>query len=268
MTYTPCNNCTARVLMVLAMLVLTAPLLAAQERPALINGRPNLNGLWQAVNSAHWNLEAHAAHALPQSAEMGAIAAVPAGQSVVVGGTIPYLPQALAKREENRAGWPATDPEASCYLPGIPRATYMPYPFRIIQGEDDLMFAYSYAAANRVIHMQEHSEAPVDMWMGWSNGHWEGNTLVIEVSSNDDRTWLDRAGNHHSYMMKVTERYTPLSSDHMMYEATMDDPLTFSAPWTIRMPLYRILDQNAELLEFKCIEFAEEFLYGEFYKRD
>ena len=252
---------------ILITILLVTPV-AAQEQFDSINGHPNINGLWQAINSAHWNLEAHAAYALPQSTQMGAIAAVPAGQSVIVEGTIPYLPEALQQRAANRAGWPATDPEASCYLPGIPRATYMPYPFRIVQGENDVMFAYSYASANRIIQMQEHSEAPVDMWMGWSNGHWEGNTLVIEVSSNDDRTWLDRAGNFHSYMMTVTERYTPTSAGHMLYEATVEDPLTFSKSWTIRMPLYRIEDANAELLEFKCIEFAEEFMYGESYKKD
>jgi hypothetical protein len=97
---------------------------------------------------------------------------------------------------------------------------------------------------------------------------WEGDTLVVEVTSNDDRTWFDRAGNHHSYMLKVTERYTALNANHLQYEATIEDPLTFSAPWTISMPLYRNIELGAELLEYKCIDFAEDLLYGELEKQD
>lgn len=238
----------------------------AQERarPERIAGKPNLNGIWQAANSAHWNLEAHSATALPEFWALGALAAIPAGQSVVVGDTIPYLPQALAKREENRAGWPASDPEANCYMPGIPRATYMPYPFQIVQGEGDtIMFAYSYANANRPVYMTNHEIAPVDLWMGRSNGSWDGDTLVIEVNSNIDQTWLDRAGNHHSAAMTVTERYSLINEYAMQYEATIDDPQTFSRPWTIRMPLYRRMEPNARILEFNCVEFAEELLYGD-----
>jgi len=238
-----------------------------QDRPERINGHPNLNGIWQAIGSAHWNLEAHPAEALDQFWDLGAIGAIPAGQSVVDGGTIPYLPEAIAQRDENRAGWPRTDPEAACYLPGIPRATYMPYPFEIVQGDGDIFVAYAFASANRTIHIENprtYEEIPVDTWMGWSNGHWEGDTLVVETIAQDDRTWLDRAGNYHSYMMTVTERFTPMTPYHLEYEATIEDPLVYAEPWTIRMPLYRDMSQNAELLEYKCVEFSENLLYGEF----
>ncbi len=237
-----------------------------RERPARIAGKPNLNGIWQAMNTAYWNLEGHSAEAIKEFWQLGAIAAIPAGQSVVVGGKIPYKPEALAKRDENRAGWPASDPEARCYMPGIPRATYMPYPFQIVQGEGDIiLFAYEYANANRPVYMnpKDHVIAPVDTWMGRSNGHWEGDTLVIEVNSNIDQTWLDRAGNYHSSAMIVTERYTLIDDHVMQYEATIDDPEVFTRPWTIRMPLYRRMEENARLLEFNCVEFAEELLYGE-----
>jgi hypothetical protein len=250
-----------------------APPADAQDRarPDRIAGRPNLNGIWQAANTAHWNLEAHSAAPLEQFWQLGALAAIPAGESVVDGGEIPYLPEALAIREENRAGWPATDPEAKCYMPGIPRATYMPYPFQIVQGEGDtILFAYTYANANRPVHMNpaDHVIAPVDLWMGQSNGRWDGDTLVIEVNSNIEQTWLDRAGNHHSPAMVVTERYTLINENAMQYEATIDDPQTFARPWTIRMPLYRRMDANARLLEFNCVPFAEELLYGEFMTRE
>jgi hypothetical protein len=237
-----------------------------RERPGRIAGKPNLNGIWQAMNTAHWNLEGHSAEQLEEFRELGAIAAIPAGQSVVAGGTIPYRPEALAERDENRAGWPGSDPEAKCYMPGIPRATYMPYPFQIVQGEGDtILFAYEYANANRPVFMNpdDHEIAPVDLWMGRSNGRWEGDTLVIEVNSNIDQTWLDRAGNHHSAAMVVTERYTPIDEHVMQYEATIDDPETFTRPWTIRMPLYRRVEQDARLLEFNCVEFSEQLLYGE-----
>ena len=242
-----------------------------RERPARIAGKPNFNGIWQAVNTAHWNLEAHSAEAIGAFWPLGAIAAIPAGQSVVVGGEIPYLPEALATREQNRAGWPATDPEAKCYMPGIPRATYMPYPFQIVQGEGDIiLFAYTYANANRPVHMNpaDHQIAPVDSWMGQSNGSWDGDTLVIEVNSTIEQTWLDRAGNHHSPAMVVTERYTLIDENAIQYEATIDDPQTFSRPWTIRMPLYRRIEPNARLLEFNCVQFSEELLYGEFMTKE
>jgi hypothetical protein len=243
------------------------PAALAQERtlPERIGGKPNLNGIWQAINTAHWNLEGHSAEAIDEFWPLGAIAAIPAGQSVVVGGEIPYLPAAVAKRNENRAGWPAADPEARCYMPGIPRANYMPYPFQIIQGEGDVIqFAYEYANANRPVYMTDHQIAPVDLWMGRSNGSWDGDTLVIEVNSTIDRTWFDRAGNHHSASMIVTERFSLLDRNVMQYEATIEDPETFSRPWAIRMPLYRRLEQNARLLEFNCVEFSEKLIYGEF----
>jgi hypothetical protein len=260
-------------LLAAAAAALAAAPAAAQERarPERIAGKPNLNGIWQAANTAHWNLEAHSAEAIEEFWQLGALAAIPAGQSVVAGGEIPYLPEALAEREENRAGWPAADPEAKCYMPGIPRATYMPYPFEIVQGEGDIiLFAYAYANANRPVYMNpdDHLIAPVDLWMGRSNGRWDGDTLVIEVNSNIDQTWLDRAGNHHSAAMIVTERYTLINEHAMQYEATIEDPETFSRPWTIRMPLYRQIEENARLLEFNCVEFAEELLYGEFMTKE
>ena len=247
----------------------TQPASAADPpRPAKIGGKPNMNGIWQAITSAYWNLEDHSASGLGNFWQLGAIAAVPAGQSIVDGdGKIPYLPAALAQRDENRAGWPKTDPEAKCYMPGIPRATYMPYPFQIVQGDGDILFVYEFASANRIVHMSKHQEPPVDSWMGWSNGHWEGDTLVIEVTGNNDQTWFDRAGNYHSDQLKVTERYTLKDENHIQYQATIEDPMTFSKAWKISLPLYKRIEPNAQLLEFKCVEFSEELLYGDLTKK-
>jgi hypothetical protein len=249
--------------------ILTAALMSAAHaqqpaRPDTIGGRPNFNGIWQALNTAHWNLEAHPAEALDNFWKMGAIAAIPAGRSFVRGGTIPYLPEALEQRNKNRANWPASDPEAKCYMLGVPRVTYHNMPFQIFQGNSgDLLMVYPFAAANRIIHMTDHSEPPVDSWMGKSDGTWDGNVLVVTTTGQLDQTWLDRAGNHHSNQLKVTERFTLLGPNHIRYEATLEDPLTFSRPWTIEMPLYRLIEENAQLLEHKCVPFADKLLYSD-----
>jgi len=231
------------------------------QSPQRILGRPNLNGIWQALNTAYWNLEGHSAEAHEDFWQLGAIGATPAGPSVVGGGTIPYLPEALKKRNENRANWPAADPEAKCYMLGVPRVTYHNFPFQIFQGNGDLLMVYPFAATNRVIYMKDRSELPVDSWMGKSNGSWEGDVLVVTTTGLNDQTWLDRAGNHHSNKLKVTERFTLLGPNHIWYEATLEDPLTYSRPWTIEMPLYRLIDKNAQLLEHKCVPFTDMLLY-------
>ena len=147
-------------------------------------------------------------------------------------------------------------------MPVIPRASYMPFPCQIVQGSGNIVFVYEFASANRIVRMSDHEQPPIDSWMGWSNGHWEGDTLVIEVTGLNDETWLDRAGNYHSRALKVTERYTKLSDGLMQYEATLEDPEVYSRPWQISMPLYRRAEENAQLLEFKCVPFAEQLLYG------
>jgi hypothetical protein len=240
---------------------------ATPARPARIAGRPNMNGIYQAINTANWNLEDHSASAT-SFWQLGALFAIPAGQTVIVDnkGVIPYNPAGLKRRTENQAGWPKSDPEAKCYMPGLPRANYMPYPFQIVQGQKDILFVYEYASSNRIVHMSNHTEPPVDSWMGWSNGKWDGDTLVIEATGFNDQSWFDRAGNHHTEALKVTERFT-LQGDNLMYEARMEDPKTFTQPWTIRMPLYRRIEPNAQLLEFKCVEFSEELLYGDLKKK-
>jgi hypothetical protein len=241
---------------------------AAAAHPARIDGHPNLNGVWQALNTANWNLEGGPMQPVTEFWKLGALFAIPPGESVVEGGTIPYLPEALEQRDKNRAGWPANDPEAKCYRGGIPRSTYLPYPFQIVQGDGDIMFVYEYATSNRTVRMTNHldpKEVLVDQWNGWSNGHWDGDTLVIEVFGLIRDTWLDRAGNFHQGMT-VTERYTPMGENHIQYSATITDPKTFSRPWTISMPLYRRMEPNAEVFEYKCVELAEPLLYGELLK--
>jgi hypothetical protein len=231
--------------------VATLELSAADQNPARIGGKPNMNGVWEAIGSAYWNLEDHSASGLSNFWQLGAIAAIPAGQSIVEGGTIPYLPAALAQRDENRAGWPKTDPEAKCYMPGIPRATYMPYPFQIVQGDGDILFVYEFASANRVVHMGKHEESPVDSWMGWSNGHWEGDTLVIDVTNFSPKT--DYRGSRQN--LHLVERWTRTGPGTLDYVVTIEDPAVWTRPWTVKQELSRQSDaQNRIYYEPRCVE--------------
>jgi len=232
-----------------------------QSPRARVAGHPNFSGIWQALNTANWNLEAHPAEALPGFGQLGAIASIPAGISVVRDGSIPYKPDALAKRNDNRAKWPAADPEAKCYMLGVPRVTYQNMPFQIFQGDDDLLMVYPFAATNRVIYMKDMAELPVDSWMGKSMGRWDGDVLVVTTKWQNGQSWLDRAGNFASNQLTVTERFTFQGPNHLSYAATLDDPQTFTRPWTIEMPLYRIVDAGAQLLEHKCVPFADRLLY-------
>ena len=257
---------------------LSAPALAQEDDlPRLSNGRPDMNGIWQVLNEANYDLEPHMARhsmqmrpgpvnpvpAVP-TLRLGAVGAVPGSLGVIVGGGgIPYTPEARALKEENRANWIDRDPEVKCYMPGVPRATYMPMPFRIVQSENDFFIAYQFAGAVRDIYLDDPGPSQVDSWMGWSVGRWEGDTLVVEVTGLHDGTWFDRAGSHHSSQLRVVERYTLLGPDHIDYEATIEDPAVLTGPFTIKMPIYRRIEENARLMDFRCVEFVEELLYGE-----
>ena len=248
-----------------------------QAFPRLPSGRPNLNGIWQALNSANYDIERHVARPamalregphgpLPavQVLALGAVGAVPGSMGVVEGGTIPYTTAALAKKKENQEHWIERDPEIKCYLPGVPRATYMPFPFQIFQNEKSIFIAYEYAGATRDIFLEELEPAQTDSWMGQSVGRWEGDTFVVDVTGFNDQTWFDRAGTHHSSQLHVVERYTLIGLNHIQYEASIEDPQVFTRPWKISIPLYRRIEPDARLMDFKCVEFVEELMFGEF----
>src|SRR4030095_974019 len=250
-----------------SFLVTAAQQRGAPPRPArTTDGKPNLNGIWQALNTANWDLEDHSP-APGLLFQMGAIGAVPGGQGVVEGGAIPYKESALARKKANFANRLALDPEVKCYMPGIPRATYMPFPFQIVQAQSHILMTYEFASANRVINMGKPVEAAVDTWMGTANGRWDGDSLVVDNTGFTDGTWFDRAGNFHSDQLKVIERFTLIDPDHIQYEATIEDPQVFTRPWKISMPLYRRIERNAQLTDFKCVEYAEELLYGDLRKK-
>ncbi len=231
------------------------------------DGRPDLSGIWQAMTSAHYDIEPHAASEGAYPDLFGALTATPAGLGIVDGGRIPYNEQASRVRDTNKANALENDPLVKCYMPGVPRANYLPFPFQIVQAQSVILIAYEMAESNRILYVdQPELESQVDAWMGHSNAHWEGDTLVVRVTGQIADTWFDRSGNHHSYQMVVEERWTPTGSDHINYQATITDPTIFTAPWKVSFPLYRHVADNMQLLEFKCAEFAEEYLYGEWRK--
>ena len=250
-------------------------------RAPRIAGKPNLNGIWQTMSTANWDLLAHAMRpavgqpgvyadvpvlAAPVVA-LGSVGGVPPGPGVVEGNEIPYKPETAARKKENGERWLDRDPEVRCYLPGIPRAMYMPYPFQIVQGTNKIQMAFAFANASRTIHLDPVDPPPIDTWMGHSVGRWEGTTLVVDVSSFNDRTWFSRAGDFHSDALHLVERFVPITPDALRYEVTVEDPNVFTRPWKMSMVLYRQLEENAQLMEYKCVELVEETFLGHLRKQ-
>ncbi len=243
-----------------------APARPSPPIPRMPDGKPNFTGLWQALGTANWDIRDHSSHAGPFF-QLGAVGAEPAGQGIVEGGDIPYTPKAAAQQQENYKNRLKLDPEVKCYMPGIPRANYMGFPFQIIQSQKDIAFAYEYATSNRVVNMGKFIDPSTDTWMGTSNGHWEGDTLVVDVSGLNGNSWFDRAGNFQTENTHIVERFRMADADHINYEATIDDSTIYTRPWKISTVLYRRKEKNAQLNEFKCVEYAEELIYGDLVKK-
>ena len=238
----------AGVIVALTITTLGSPPSAAQGTgtytpPRTREGQPDLQGIWQALNTASWDIQDH-----------GATLGVPAGRGVVEGNEIPYTPAALAKKQENFKNRELLDPINKCFLPGVPRATYMPYPFQIVQQAERVAILHEYSRVIRYIYMNGNPHPPghIDWYMGDSRGRWEGNTLVVDVTDFNDETWFDAAGNFHSDALHVVERFTRTGPDHMLYEVTIEDPKVFTRPWKMSMPLYRRQEKDIELLEYEC----------------
>ena len=264
-------------LLTISILFFAAFAVPGRGQSRLQNGKPNFNGIWQSIGPANYDVEQHMARAsmmlrpgphgpLPAVPllYLGAVGAVPGGMGVVEGGAIPYKPEAQKKREENREHWIERDPEVKCFMPGVPRATYMPFPFQIVQNQKQFFISYEYAGAYRDINFKNPGPAETDSWMGQSVGRWDGDTLVVDVTGLNDQTWFDRSGTHHSSQLHVVERYRLADPNHIQYEATIEDPEVFTRPWKISLPLYRRMEADARLMDFKCVEFVEELMFGEF----
>ena len=221
----------------------------APPLPRAPDGKPNLSGIWQVMNTASWDIQDH-------SAQKG----VPAGQGVVENNDVPYQPAAAAKKKENVGNRAIADPLAKCYLPGVPRIMYMPFPFQILQTPTyvEIFFEYTHAVRQIYVNGSPHPPGHIDWWMGDSRGRWEGDTLVVDVVDFNDETWFDRAGNFHSDALHLVERYTLTDPDHITYDVTVEDPKVFTRPWKMSMVFYRHKERNFQLLEYECHAFEED----------
>lgn len=237
-----------------AVLLCLAPAFSqpAAPIPRTPAGKPDLSGIWQAFNTANYDIQDH-------HASKG----VPAGQGIVEGNEIPYQPWALAQRKKNFENRATEDPQSKCYLLGVPRMTYAGLPFQIFQGADKLTILYEYAHANRYVYTNgtPHPRGPIDWWLGDARAKWEGDALVVDVVHFNDRTWFDQAGNFHSDDLHVVERYSLLDADHLNYRVTIEDPKVFTRPWNMNMILYRRRERNFQLLEYECYGFDLEKYY-------
>lgn len=220
---------------------------ARPNLPRTADGKPNLSGIWQVQNTARYDLQDHVAKA-----------DMPPGKGVVVGNEIPYLPAAAAKKAENLQNRKTADPLTQCYLPGVPRIMYLDFPFQIFQTPREIAMTFEWSQVHRVIHTSgsTHHDG-IEFWMGDSRGKWEGDTLVVEVINHNDKTWFDMAGNFHSDALKVVERYRLTDRDTIQYDATIEDAVTFTKPWTISMSLHRRKDLN-RIMEYGCQAEVEE----------
>jgi hypothetical protein len=219
----------------------------AYKAPRTVDGQPDLQGIWQAVNTANFNIQDH-------SAWLG----VPAGMGIVEGNELPYLPGALAVRQANYRERYKEDPEGKCFMVGTPRTMYLSYPLQIVQTKEQINIYSEYVHTPRSIRIgSEHPDGP-EWIMGDSRAHWEGETLVVDVANFTDGNWLDRSGNYTSNALHIVERFTRTDRDHMQYEATIEDPRVFSRPFKISFPLYRRVEPNAQLLEYECEAYITE----------
>jgi len=240
-----------------AALVAWTATVRSGDSPRATNEQRDLQGVWQTLNTAAWNIQGHSEERYPG---LPARFSMPAGQGVVEGDEIPYQSWAAAQRDENYKNRHTADPEEKCYLPGVPRITYTQSPFQILQFHDRVVLLYEHLHAVREIYTDgsPHPDLPVEFWLGDSRGRWEGATLVVDVTQFTNQTWFDRAGNFHSDALHVIERYTRTGPDHMLYEAAIEDPKVFTRRWTISMPLYRRQEAEIRILENECYALAPE----------
>jgi len=233
------------------------PAIHEQPLPRTADGKPDLQGIWQATSTAAADLQDH-------TASLNMLA----GRSVVAGGVIPYQPWAATKRAENFANRQTADPVSKCYMPGVPRIMYMDFPFQIFQNPKAITMAFEWELDYRLVYMDgtPHFSDGSDFWMGDSRGHWDGDTLVVDVSNINDKTWFDMAGDFHSGALHVVERYRMTGYDTIQYEATIDDAKVFTKPWTINIALHRRMDRD-RLFEYSCESELEE-VTGAFTRED
>ena len=232
----------------------TKALAAGPKIPRLANGKPDFSGIWQTTSAADYDLEPH-----------GTRKDAPPGAGVVEGNSIPYLPQALEQKKKNFQSRLTADPRLKCWTLGTPRGIYYPEAFQILQRPQDLTLLFEFGHSVRTINtngtLHPTEENANEFWMGDSRAHWEGDTLVVDVTDFNDQTWLDRAGNFHSEALHVVEHWRYLDANTLDYRARLEDPKVFSRPWDMEVLLYRHREKNFQLIENYCytLDFDEYY---------
>jgi hypothetical protein len=228
------------------------PVAKVPPMPRTPAGKPDFQGLWEVRppgGNAAYDVEDH----------LKQVYGIPPGKGVIVDpkdGKIPYLPAAAQRKQDLVEHHMYEDPEAHCFLSGVPRQVYAPFGFTILQPAGYTLMLFENFHAYRVIPMDGRPHLPPDikLYDGDSRGSWDGDTLVVDVTNQNDKTWFDMAGNFHSDAIHVVERYTPADANTINYQATIDDPKTFSRPWTIAFPITRITRPGYEMMELACVE--------------
>ena len=219
----------------------------AQAGPVkrLADGKPDLNGFFQSdAGGANWGLEAHKE------------TFTPGGRGVIIDPPdkkVPYQPWAAAEKvSRNRPERGYDDPTAHCFVGGVPRSLYVPAPFHIVQTSEAVVFLHERMAWRLVsLDRREHIPDTLRLWQGDSIGRWEGDTLVVETKNLNGKTWLNEVGDVISHAATLVERFTPVNADRIDYQVTLTDPVVYTRPFTIAMPLNR---QPGEMLEVACLE--------------
>lgn len=212
----------------------------AYSAPRLADGHPDLNGIWEVQGKVDANIEAKLR-----------------GKNIIVDpedGKIPYKPEALAQRKANAEKHATEDPLTKCWMPGVPRLMYIPYPYQIVESANQpvIPILSQYVHVIRNIQMQGEHLDGLENWLGDSRGHWDGDTLVVDATNFNDQTWYDAAGNYHSGDLHVVERFTRTAPNTIAYQATMTDPKVLAKPFTIRLTLARDARKNAQIMEYEC----------------
>jgi len=227
-----------RIIRTLLMISLTLSFAAAvsvggqsYKPPRTSEGLPDLQGIWEAHNAADADIQ----------------------KFLVGGGALPYTPKAAKQKAENARNAKKTDPLSHCFLAGVPRTMYLHHPFQLFEGTGYALITSEYAHTFRYVPMDGRPHIKgLDSWMGDARGKWDGDTLVVDTTDFGDGTWFDSAGNFHSRDLHVIERFTRTGPDVLTYEATIEDPKTFTKPFTIRMTLNRHTEKNFQIREYEC----------------
>jgi len=224
--------------------------------PRASDGKPDLSGVWQGGSTrkgsweeANTGLGVGGTGTDPKAAANVSPSAPQTGRDPA-----PYQDWAAKKVMESYNKRGIDDPAAFCLPPGLPRLTILGlFPIQIVQTPKQIIMLYEYMNVFRIIPIGlKHPEDMVPTYLGDSVAHWEGDTLVVDITGFNDKTWLTATGTFHSTALHMTERYTRVSKDQINYETTMEDPKVLTRPWVVKSTM--MLREGTRVQEYVCAE--------------